>query len=187
MVSGDDRFGRNCGVTALGVKERTWQLLRDLRFEISDGKLIRSGGTSPSTEIPLDQIDGLQEYGGWLLVRGGNPRRQITIPKQINDFDFLEQELTRHCTLTSPKAGFRPLQFLPLALMLVACFFLFTSHVRGVVTAAGLAALALEGIGTYSLRQALREKKVSKLVVPTLVLAWLLVGWIAYQRIVATP
>ena len=175
------------GVTALAVKEGTGQLLRDVRFEIFDGKLVRSAGASLSSEIPLDQIESLQEYGSWLLVRGGNPTRQIVIPKQINDFDLLEGELIRHCTPTSVKTRFRSLPFLSPILMLAVCFFLFTSHVRSVVTVAGIAALALDGIGTYSLRQVLREKKVSKLAVPTLILAWLLVGWIVYQRIVATP
>jgi len=174
-------------VTALNVKERTWRLLRSVRFEISDGKLIRSDGESPSTEIPLDQIGNLQEYRGWLHVIGGNPKRQITIPKQINNFDALEQELTRHCNLTSPKSAYRSLPFLSIVLMLAVCFVLFTSHDRAVVTAAGVAALVVDGTGTYSLWQVLRGKKIPKLMLPALVFTWLLVGWIVYQRIVATP
>jgi hypothetical protein len=176
------------GALILAVKEGTWKLLRKLRFEISDGRIIRSREASSPTEIPLDQIEYLHEYGGWLLVGGGNPSRQITIPKEINGFDILKRELLQHCTLTSPKVKVRPLSFLPLVLMIGAYFFLFTSHARAVVIAAGVAALALQGASTYSLRRVWREKTMPKLVMMlTLVLMSLVLAWLIYQRVLTTP
>ena len=172
------------GATVLAVRERTWNLLRKYRFDIADGKIVRSREASSSTEIPLNQIEYLHEYSGWLLVGGGNPRRQITIPREINGFDILKRELLQHCTLTSPKVKVHPLSFLPLVLMTVAYFFLFTSHARAIVIAAGVAALALQGASTYSLRRVWREKTMHKLVMMlTLVLMSLVLAWLIYQRV----
>jgi hypothetical protein len=178
-------LGAVVGATVLAGKEGTWRLLRKLRFEISDGRIIRFDEASSSIEIPLEQIEYLHEYGGWLLVGGGTPRRQITIPKKINGFDLLKRELAQHCTLTLVKVKVHPLLFLPLVLMIVAYFFLFTSHARAVVIAAGVAALALQGVGTYSLRLIWREKTMPKLVMFTFVLTWLILAWLVYQRVMA--
>jgi len=177
------------GATVLSVRERNWNLLRKYRFDISDGKIIRMRGASSSVEILLDQIEYLHEYNGWLLVGAGNPRRQMAIPKEINGFDELKRELLAHCTLTSPKVTFyaslfRPL--IPLVLMAVVYFFLFTSHTRAVVIIAGIAALTLQAVGTYSLRRVWRDKTMPKPLIPTFVLAWLLIAWLVYQRIAAT-
>lgn len=177
------------GATILAVRERTWNLLREYRFDISDGKIIRTHETSSSVEILLDQIEYLHEFNGWLLVGGGNPRRQMAIPKEINGFDELKRELLAHCTLTSPRVKFYAsllLPLIPLVLMVVAYFLLFTSHTRAVVISAGIAALTLQGAGTYSLRRVWRNKPMPKLLMPTFVLTWLLIAWFVYQRITAT-
>lgn len=177
------------GATVLAVRERTWNLLRKYRFDISDGKIIRRREASLPVEMPLDQIEYLHEYNGWLLVGGGIPKRQIAIPKEINGFDELKRELLAHCGLTSPKVTFPAslsLSVIPLVLMVVAYFSLFTSHTRAVVMSAGIAALTLQGVGTYSLRRVWRDKPMQKLLIPTFVLTWLLITWFVYQRIAAT-
>jgi len=174
------------GATVLAVRERTWNLLRKYRFDISDGKIIRTHEASSPVEILLDQIEYLHEYNGWLLVGGGNPRRQIAIPKKINGFDELKRELLAHCTLSSPKVKFYASLFLPLiplVLMVVAYLLLFASHTRAVVISAGIAALILQGVGTYSLRRVWRDKPMPKLLIPTFVLTWLLIAWFIYQRV----
>lgn len=174
------------GATVFAVKEGTWKLMRRLRFEIVDGKIIKTREESSSIEIPLDQIEGLYEHGGWLFVRGGSPSRQIGIPKQVSGFDVLKSELVAHCELSPLKAKFYPLSYLPLFLMILAYFVLFMSHARTVVIGAGVVALALQGVGTYSLWRALREKAMPKLLMPTFVFVWLLLAWLVYQRVSAT-
>jgi hypothetical protein len=172
------------GATVLAVKEGNWKLMRRLRFEIYDGKIIKARAESSSIEIPLDQIESLYEYRGWLFIRGGIPSRQIGIPKEVNGFDILKHELVAHCPLTPLKVS--PLSFLPLVLMILPYIFLFASHARAVVIAAGVAALALQGVGMYSLRRVWREKPMPKLVMPTFVLVWLLLAWLVYQRVSTT-
>jgi hypothetical protein len=173
------------GATILAIKEGTLKLLRRLRFDISDGKIIQTREESASIEIPLDQIDSLHQYRSWLLVRGGIPKRQIAIPREITGFDALKRELLAHCTLTPLKVKIYPLSFLPLVLMIVAYFFLFTSHVRAVVITAGVAALTLQAVGTYSLWRVWRDKTMHRLVMLTFILTWLVLAWLVYQRVLA--
>jgi hypothetical protein len=170
------------GAAVLAIEEGKIKSLRRLRFEIFDGKIVQTGEESTRIQIPLDQIDSLYEYRGRLLVRGGDPRRQIAIPREVKDFDVLKSELLAHGALTPHKAKFHPWSILPLVLLLVAYFFLFTSHVRTVVISAGVAALALQGAGTYSLWRVWRGKTLPRLVVPTYVMTWLVLAWLVYQR-----
>jgi hypothetical protein len=67
--------------------------------------------------------------------------------------------------------------------MLLACVLLYTSHVRSVVVAAGVSALALQAVGTYSLWKILRETTASKMAIPACVLTWLGLAWLVYQRV----
>jgi hypothetical protein len=152
------------GATVLTIREGTLKLLRKFRFEFSDSKIIRTREESPSIEIPLDQIESLQEYRGWLVVRGGNRRRQITIPREITGFDVLKRELVARCELNPLKVKAHPSSFLPLVLMVLAYFFLLTSHSRVLVIIAGISALALQAIGTCTLTKVWRGKAMPKLV-----------------------
>ena len=185
-LAGAIMLAAGVGATILAIKEGTLKLLRRLRFDISDGKIIQTRQASASIEIPLDQIDSLHQYRSWLLVRGGIPKRQIAIPREITGFDALKRELLAHCTLTPLKVKFYPLSFLPLVLMIVTYFFLFTSHVRAVVTTAGVAALTLQAVGTYSLWRILREKTSRRLVMLIFILTWLVLAWLVHQRVMAT-
>src|SRR5258707_3172074 len=76
-------------LTLLSVKNATWKLKRKLRFEVADGKIIQSSDDTTAVEIPLNNIEFLREYPGLLLIRGGEPRQQISIPREINDFEVL--------------------------------------------------------------------------------------------------
>ena len=176
------------GATALAVKEGSWKLMRKLHFEISNGKIIKTREDLPSAtvEIPLNEIESLRERGGWLFVGGGGPGRQIGIPKEVSGFDDLKRELVAISTLTPAKVKVHPFSWFPLLLMILAYVFLFTSHVRVEVVAAGVLALISQGFGTYSLWRILQEKTISKMVMPTFVFIWLVVAWLVYQRVSAT-
>src|SRR5258705_6402225 len=92
------------GLTLLGVKDETWKLKRKLRFEVSDGKIIQISDDTAAVEIPLNNIESLHEYRGLLLISGGEPRKQISVPVEINDFEVLKRELVSYHPLTVFKA-----------------------------------------------------------------------------------
>jgi hypothetical protein len=174
------------GLTMLAVKEGTWKLKRKLRFEVSDGKITQSSADSPAIEIALNNIESLLEYRGWLLIRGAEPGRQISIPKEIDEFEALKRELTSYHPVTLAKADVFPFSFLLFVLMIIAWLFLLTSHARAVVLCAGIAVLGLPGAGTYSLLRTLRGKtKLRLFIVLTLVLTWVTIAWVVFQEVKA--
>jgi hypothetical protein len=69
------------GLTLLGVKDATWKLKRKLSFELSDERIIQRSDAAAAIEIPLNNIESLHEYLGLLLIRGGEPIQQISVPR----------------------------------------------------------------------------------------------------------
>jgi hypothetical protein len=171
------------GLTLLGVKDETWKLKRKLRFEVSDGKIIQSSDDTAAIEIPLSNIASVHEYRGRLLIRGGEPRQQLSVPREIDDFEVLKRELTSYHPITVFKAKVYPFSFLPVILIIGAWFLLLTSHARPVVLVAGIAALSLQAVGAYSLVAALRGKKNLRFIALMLVFTWLLIAGIVFQRV----
>src|SRR5437667_5251187 len=77
-------------LTLLSVKEATWKLKRKINLEMSDGKIIQSSDDGVAVEIPLNNIKSLHEYRGSLLIKGGEPVRQISIPREVDNFEVLK-------------------------------------------------------------------------------------------------
>jgi hypothetical protein len=171
------------GLTLLSVKEGTWKLKRKLRFEVSDGKIIQSSDDFAAVEIPLNNIKSLHEYPGGMLIRGGEPRRQISVPREINDFEALKRDLTSYHPITVLRAKLYLFSFLAVIFMIVAWFLVLTSHARPVVLVAGIAALGLQALGAYSTLATLRGKLSPKFVALMLVFTWLLMAGIVFQRV----
>jgi hypothetical protein len=171
------------GAEVLGAKLGSWKSLQKLRFEVSEGKIIRTDEASSAVEIQLDQIDYLRDYHGWLVVSGGNPRQNIAIPEEVNGFDELKRELALHCPVPVYKAKFSPLSFLPLIAILACWVAIFTSHIRTVVVAAGFAALAFQMVWTDSLWRGTRATGLPRYVVPLYIYFLLTLAWLVYKQI----
>jgi hypothetical protein len=168
----------------LGFKEGLWKLKVGHRVEISDGKVIQRRPGEPIVEIPVDQIASLrQSRGGWLIIRGGEPERQVAVPSELVGFESLKRELSANRTVSPLKVKFSAWLFLPSASFLLACFFLLTSHNRVVVVAAGGAALLLQGFSIYSLRRRMQSNRKAKFIaLMTYIVVFLILAWIVYDR-----
>lgn len=167
----------------LGFKEGFWKLKQGYRVEMSDGKLIQRRPGAPIVEIPVDQIASLhQSRGGWLIVRGGEPERQLAVPSEIVGFESLKRELSANRTVSSLRVKFSPWLFLPSASFVLACVFLLTSHNPAVVMAAGCAALLLQGFSIYSLRRLMQSNRKGSFIALTYILSFLILAWIVYER-----
>jgi hypothetical protein len=167
----------------LGFKEGLWKLNEGYRVEVSDGKIIQRRPGAPVVEIPVDQIASLhQRRGGWLIIRGGEPERQVAVPSEIVGFESLKRELSAHRTVSPLRVKLSPWLFLPSASFIQACFFLLTSHNRAVVMAAGGAALLLDGFSIYSLRRLMQSNQKANFLALTYILSFLILAWIVYER-----
>lgn len=158
------------------------KLKEGYQFELSDGKITQRREGQQTVEIPLAQIESLHEYRSWLVIRGAQPARQITIPLEVNGFEELKRELTAYRAVTPLQAKIRLFSFFPLVLLIVACLYLFTSHNSAIVLAAGGAVLLLQGLGFYSIWRLRRNVSRPKLLLLLEVLIWLATAWIVYER-----
>jgi hypothetical protein len=169
--------------TRLGVKEALWKVKQGYRVEVADGKIIQRRLGSPIVEVPLDHITSLHESrGGWLFIRGGDPARQVTVPLEVIGFENLKQEISANQVVSQLRIKLSPSLFLPSALLVLACFFLFTSHSRMVVMTAGGTALLLQGFATYSLRRLWRANPKASLLMLAYILTFVVLAWIVYER-----
>ena len=92
------------GLTLLSVKDAIWTLKRKLSFELSDNKIIQRSDDAAAIEIPLNNIESLYENRSLLLIRGGEPTQQISIPREIDDFDALKRQLASYHPIAVIKA-----------------------------------------------------------------------------------
>jgi hypothetical protein len=163
----------------LGLRQGLWKLKEGFGVEVSEGKLIQKPPGSAVVEIPLAQISSLQESrGGWLIVRGDEPKKHIAIPTEIVGLENLRREISGNLTVSELRIRLSPRLFLPSALFVLACIFLFASHSRAVVLGAGGAALLLHGFSIYSLRRKMQPTGKANLFTLTSVVIFLIFAWI---------
>jgi hypothetical protein len=166
----------------LTYKETLWKFKHAFQWELTSEKLIQRHQDGSTGEIPLSRIESITEYHGWLVIRGGEPLRQIAVPPDVDGFEELKRALTSNCTVTPLKTKLPVLPFIPLVLWMAGYVLLFMSHILVVVIVAGCTALLLQGWSFYSLRRVWRAKSMSLLVVVTYILTCLMIAWIVFQR-----
>jgi len=105
----------------LGFKQGLWKLKEGYRVEVSDGKIIQSRPGSSVVEIPVDRIASLhQSRGRWLIIRGGEPERQMAVPLEIVGFESLKREISENRTVSPLRVELSPWLFLPSASFVLA-------------------------------------------------------------------
>ena len=158
------------------------KLKEALQFEVSDGNIIQTDERRQVVGIPLAQIESLHEHRGWLVVRGGEPSKQIAIPQDVTNFQELKRELTAYAAVRTTKVRLRLVGLAPLVLLLFACFCFFTSHNRAVVIAAGSTVLLVQGLGFYSIWRERKNMAQAKLLPLMWAVVWLVTAWVIYER-----
>ena len=160
-----------------------WTFVEKFQFEVSDGTITQRRVGHLTVEIPLNQIESIHDFRNWLVIKGGEPPREITIPSAVGGFQELKQQLSAYRAIAPPKTA--PgiyVSVLQLFLVIVGCCLLFASHSRSIILAAGTPLLLVEGLMLYSTW--LRRKRVLR---PKLLLAlytstWVLTAWIVCER-----
>jgi hypothetical protein len=158
------------------------KLTEGLQFELSDGKIVQRCEGQQTIEIALAQIESLNEYPRWLIIRGREPARQVMIPSEVSGFEELKRELSAYKTITSVKAKTRLFHFLSFVVMIVACLYLFASHNSAFVLVAGVVVLLLQGLGFYSIWRLRKYMLRPNLLLIFGILVWFVTAWIVYER-----
>lgn len=173
------------GAMWLSTRQGLWNLQRNCRVNLSDGKISEIRAASPVVEIPLNQIQSLHEGHGWLVVRSGEPVKQIAIPLDIGGIDELKRELAQFATVAPLKFKRSPSAFVSPVLGIVALIFLFVSRNRSVVMVAGGLFLLLQGWEMYSLRRFFPSKRKIVFLILAYILTFLAVALVIYRRAIA--
>jgi hypothetical protein len=167
----------------LSAKLGLWNVKRKYGVELTQGKLIQRLTGSETVEIPLNQIESLHEGHGWLIVKGYAQKGQIRIPKEVNDFNSLREELTACGTIVPTRARMSLFSAMLIVLGVVLFVFFITSHERGWVVFSGVGLLVFQGFANYSLLHLLRNRAAFKVIVFSLTVEWLLIAWIIFERV----
>lgn len=157
--------------------------LEGFQFELSDAKITQRRVSHPTVEIPLAQIESLHAFQDWLVIKTGDPLQEISIPSAVSGFEELKQELSVYRPIEPLKtvSGIYAALF-QLILVVGACVFLFGSHNRSIILAAGSPILLIEGLMLHAIWR--RRRRVLR---PTLLLALyammlVLTAWTVYER-----
>jgi hypothetical protein len=195
----DDRLSHAMGWGAVGLlivvmvgvyvfifRESVDKAWRKASFDVTDGKIIRVMEGRPPMEFPLTEINFLGESPIGLTVRSGEPPKGFVIPRAVDGFEELKQQLNEYCKVSAVenKASFIPV--LPLILTIVLYAILFTAKAGPVVLVAGIVALLFQGWSIFSMRNIWAKTKSPNLVMSGFIFSWLVLLWLVYQRVSST-
>jgi hypothetical protein len=174
------------GIWVLIVKDSFNKAWQKVAFDLADDKIIRIGEGNQPIELPLSEINFLGESRGGIVVQGGHPSKGFFIPRAVNEFEGLKQQLSKCCRVTpiETRTYLKPLLLLILAVVLYSI--LFTSKAGILVLIVGVLALLFQGWAIFSMRTIWAKAKSPKLVMSALIFSWLILLWIVYQRVSTT-
>jgi len=158
-----------------------WRWKRGFQVELSSGKIALRRPEHTDVEISLTEIQSIREIAGWLLIRGGTPLRGMAIPREIQDYEVLRQELaSRHEIVRSRAMAWT--FFLPAIVSTLigisALYLSFSSHNRTVQIASGCILILWFAWGFFVLSKVFRTKKKGVWVLPLYLVTWLYLAWI---------
>ena len=155
-------------------------------FVLSDDNIVRKTTGWADVRIRLSEVRILSERPGWLVVESAEPRRRIAIPEDVESFDLLRSELTKHGLLIkSPRRSpfVALLLGLPTMVSLFCWVLIFWSKEPWLVKTAACVALGLLAWGSFSVGRL-------RVVSPKRYLLWAVIGtswvatvWIIYSRL----
>lgn len=91
------------GVMWLAVRHNSWELKRQHRIEMVDGKISQRNDAGVLVVVDLGRIDSIYETpAGWLLVRGTGTEEPIGIPPGITGYGEIRRELVAHHAIQPP-------------------------------------------------------------------------------------
>ncbi len=95
-------LGAGFGAFVLAFREAMRRAEREMIFVLDDNAIVRRRNGFPDVRIAFSDVDTLCEELRWLIVKSTNPVRRIVIPKNINGYDVIRAELTKHHALAAP-------------------------------------------------------------------------------------
>lgn len=95
-------LGAVMGTSILSIREARRRAERELVFVLDDNGIVRKRKGFREVRIPFSDVDSLREELRWLIVKGTKPYRKIAIPNNVQGYEVIRAELTKHHTLAPP-------------------------------------------------------------------------------------
>ena len=182
----DDRLSHAIGWSAVGLlivvmvgvyvfifRDSVDKAWRKASFDLTDGKIIRLMEGRPPIELPLSEINFLGESRMGLIVRSGEPPKGFVIPRAVDGFEQLKQQLGPYCKVSAIENGASFIAMLPLVLMIALYAILFAAKSGSVALIVGVVALLFQGWSIFSMRNIWAKTKSPKLVMSVFIFSWL--------------
>jgi hypothetical protein len=182
----DDRLSHAIGWSAVGLlivvmvgvyvfifRESVDKAWRNVSFDLTDGKIIRVMEGRPPIELLLSEINFLGESRMGLIVRSGEPPKGFVIPRAVDGFEQLKQQLGPYCKVSAIENGASFIAMLPLVLMIALYAILFAAKSGSVALIVGVVALLFQGWSIFSMRNIWAKTKSPKLVMSVFIFSWL--------------
>jgi hypothetical protein len=171
------------GVYVFIFRESVDKAWRNVSFDLTDGKIIRVMEGRPPIELLLSEINFLAESRMGLIVRSGEPPKGFVIPRAVDGFEKLKQQLSPYCKVSAIENGASFVATLPLVLTIALYAILFTAKSGSMALIVGVAALLFQGWSIFSMRNIWAKTKSPKLVMSVFIFSWLVLIWFVYQRV----
>jgi hypothetical protein len=194
----DDRLSHAIGWSAVGLlivvmvgvyvfifRDSVDKAWRNASFDLTDGKIIRLMEGRPPIELPLSEINFLGESRMGLIVRSGEPPKGFVIPREVDGFKQLKQQLTPYCKVSAIENSASLIAMLPLVLTIALYAILFTAKSGSVALIVGVVVLLFQGWSIFSMRNIWAKTESPKLVMSVFIFSWLVLLWLVYQRVLA--
>jgi hypothetical protein len=195
----DDRIGHAIGWSAWGLLaaglvgvyvlifrdgiSKSWQ---KISFDLTHDKIICLLEGRPPRELLLREITSLGESRTGLLVQTSEPSKAFFIPRAVEHFEQLKQQLSEHCQVTAVRNRVPFVPILLLILLIGLYAFFFTARTGVLVLIAGVVALLFQGWWIFSMRKIWAKTRSPKLLMSVSIFSWLVLLWLVYQRASST-
>jgi hypothetical protein len=171
------------GVFLLLFKDSIDKSWRKASFDVSDDRIIGLFEGRPPREFLLREITFIGESRTGLLVQINEGPKGFFIPRAVDHYDQLRQELSEHCQVTPIQNPATFVPILPVILVIGLYAFLFTARVGVLVLIAGVVALLFQAWWIVSIREIWAKTRSPKLVMSVSIFSWVVLLWLVYQRV----
>jgi hypothetical protein len=171
------------GVFVLLFKDSIDTFWRKASFDVTDDKIICLFEGQPPREFLLREIRFIGESRTGLRVESNEGPKGFFIPRAIDHFEQLKQQLSENCKVTPVQSPATFVPVLPLILVVGLYALFFTATVRVLVLIAGVVALLFQAWWIFAMRNIWAKARSPKLVMSVFIFSWVVLLWLVYQRV----
>jgi hypothetical protein len=177
-------LGAVMGASILSIRGALRRAEREMVFVLDDNGIVRKRKGFPEVRIAFSDVDTLGEELRWLVVRSANPRRKIAIPNNVQGYEVIRAELTKHHALAAPVKKLPLRSAAPGIILVLSWVAVLSFHDVKLVIPAALIAMMLLALASRRMWIVMRGGQRRPLSLFCIGTAWFMAILLIYLRIV---